>query len=388
MIVAGEASGDAHAAKLVLALRAIADREIEFFGAVSHKLRECGVEEIVNADQLSIVGLPEIARALPTFWSAFKRLREAAIERRPDVAIVVDFPDFNLKLAKSLKRLGIKVIYYISPQIWAWRKHRLRAIKRDVDLLLTILPFEREWYREHGFDRVEFVGNPTIREVHPESSRDEFCAKHAIDAARPLVALLPGSRHKEISRILPVMLRTASRLSETRPELQFVIALASARNADEVDEAFHRSGVARGSIDFATVHGETYDALHASDAAAVTSGTATLETAIIGTPMAIVYKTSPLNYRLLRPLIKVEFFGLINLIADEPIASELIQDDFTPETLGDEILRILEPSVNGVFRKKLAGAMEKLGRGGASKRAAEVILLFLDPDAKNRQSLT
>ena len=373
MIVAGEASGDAHAAKLVRAIRELApEKDFEFFGATSHKLREAGVEEIVNADDFSVVGLPEIARALPMFWRDFQKLKRAAMERIPDAVILVDFPDFNLKLAKSLKKQGFRVIYYISPQLWAWRKYRLRTIKKYVDLVLAILPFEKGWYQKHGVSRVEFVGNPTVREVHAELTKEEFCAKHNLDATKPIVALLAGSRHKEIARILPEMLETAAVMSEKDASLQFIVALAPTRRLDEVEEA--KRSAKKLPENLIVVQGETYEALNASDAAAVTSGTATLETAIIGTPMAIVYKTSPLNYKLLRPLISVEHFGLINLIAEERLAKELIQNDFTPETLAKELLRLLEREENRKMRERLSQVTDRLGRGGASKRAAEFIL--------------
>ncbi|MBK8811832.1 MAG: lipid-A-disaccharide synthase [Acidobacteria bacterium] len=388
MIVAGEASGDAHAAKLVRELRAQTGIDFEFFGAASHHLRAEGVEEIVNADELSVVGLLEIGKVLPMFWRAFRKLRDAAVSRRADAVILVDFPEFNLKLARSLKRRGIKVIYYISPQIWAWRQYRIGAIKKYVDLLLTILPFEKDWYLKNGFSKVEYVGNPTISEVAARSTREEFCSKYGLNPKRPVIALLPGSRHKEIARILPLMLQTAEDMTDREPALQFVIALANLRRETEVAAAFSKSGVVRDALSIVTAHGETFDALNASDAAAVTSGTATLETAVIGTPLAIVYKTSPLNYRIFRPMISVEHFGLINLIADERIATELLQDDLTTDSLGTELFRLLDPEVNASFRRRLAEATEKLGHGGASARAASAILLFLSGADENSRNGT
>jgi lipid-A-disaccharide synthase len=373
MIVAGEASGDAHAAKLVRAIQALApEKDFEFFGAVSHKMREAGVREIVNADDFSVVGLPEIAKALPMFWKDFQKLKKAAAAEKTAAAILVDFPDFNLKLAKALKKQGLKIIYYISPQLWAWRRYRIRTIEKYVDLMLTILPFEKDWYARRGISHVEFVGNPTVREVHSDLTREQFFLKHRLDPAEPLVALLAGSRHKEIVRILPSLLETAALMEKRRPELQFVVALAAGRRPEEVEEA---KTIARNRPkNLLVVQGETHEALNASDAAAVTSGTATLETAIIGTPMAIVYKTSPLNYKLLRPLISVEHFGLINLIAEERLAKEMIQDEFTPDGLATELFRLLEPEENEQMREKLNAVTDRLGHGGASKRAAEFIL--------------
>lgn len=384
MISAGEASGDLHAAKLVRAFsEAAPEIEISFFGAAGELMREAGVESIVDSDHFSVVGLPEIGKALPMFLRAFRDLKRAAVERKADAVILVDLPDFNLKLAKSLKKQGLKVIYYISPQLWAWRSYRLKTIRKYVDLLITILPFEKDWYARQGIEHVEYVGSPLAMEVHAQSSKEDFCAKYDLDPSKPIVSLLPGSRHKEIVRILPTMLETASSMSKKDRKIQFLIALASSRTEEEVAAAAAKlegRNIAMPTT-LKVIKDETFDALNASDAAAVTSGTATLETGIIGTPMAIVYKTSALNYKLLRPLISVEHFGLINLIAEKRIAKELIQDDFTPQTLAAEMFRLLEPAENARVREQLKEATDKLGHGGASKRAAEAILKELKADS-------
>ncbi len=381
MIVAGEASGDAHAAKLVEALRdASPGTKFEFFGSAGLRMRASGVKPIVRADNLAIMGLPEIAKALPMFLKAFRDLKAAAIERRADAVVLVDFPEFNLKLAKALKKKGLKVIYYISPQLWGWRKYRRRTIRDHVDLLLTILPFEKDWYAKRGITNVEYVGSPLANEVRPTISKEEFCGTHGLDPNRPLIALLPGSRHKEITRILPLMLESASLMAKRDEQLQFIIALASVRNNKEVEKArsdARRFGERLPAV-LVTVQDDTYNALNAADAAAVASGTATLETGIIGTPMAIVYKTSGFNYKLIRPLINVEHFGLINLIAGERIVKEMIQDDFSSQNLADELFRILEPQANTAIRERLKETAGKLGDGGASNRAAEAILKTLE----------
>ena len=374
MIVAGEASGDRHAAKLVEAIREVRP-EIEFFGSAGPLMRAAGVTPTVEADGLSIVGLAEIGRALPMFMKTMRTLRRTADGERPAVAVLVDFPDFNLKLAKHLKRLGIKVVYYISPQLWAWRRYRISTIRESVDLLLTILPFEKDWYARHGVEHVEYVGNPLAREVHATRSREEFCRDHGLDPAKEIISLLPGSRSKEISRILPVMLKAAAVISQSRHGAQFIVALANARHRRAVEHQVEKSGVAA-----KVICAETYDALAASDAAAVTSGTATLEAGIIGTPMVIVYKTSGVNYKLLEPLIDVPHYGLINLIAGERLATELIQQDLNTETLSAELLSLLEPERNATMRRSLADAAAKLGRGGASMRAAEAVLRVMDQD--------
>lgn len=380
MIVAGEASGDLHAAKLVRALfDEVDEHEIEFFGSAGSRMREAGVEPVVSADELSIVGLLEIGRALPMFLKAFRSLTKACRERKPDVAILVDFPDFNLKLAKALKRQGTKVVYYISPQLWAWRSYRVETIKKYVDLLITILPFEKDWYAKQGVNNVEYVGSPLAREVHSTRSREEFCREHEIDPDRHVVSMLPGSRHKEIVRILPEMMKSAVEMAKQQSGLQFIIALASEKALSDVKGILHSAEkTTKLPTDLHIIAGETFDALNASDVAAVTSGTATLETAIIGVPMAIVYKTSAINYGLLRPLISVEHFGLVNLIAGERVVKEMIQGDFTSANLSAELLRLLEPKANEKMRGDLAETVDKLGHGGASKRAAEAILSFLD----------
>lgn len=370
MLVTGEDSGDGHAAKLVKALReASPNVNFEFFGSAGPKMREVGVDATVEADGLSIVGLAEIGRALPMFLRVMRKLRGTAAERNPDVAVLVDFPDFNLKLAKHLKRLGITVVYYISPQLWAWRKYRISTINKYVDLMLTILPFEKDWYREHGVGHVEYVGSPLAREVHPDRPKEQFCRDHKLDTSKPIIALLPGSRRKEIARILPVMLAVSrdSRFGDA----QFMLALGSKSHVEYVNTTFDTGNLT-------VVHGETYDALNAADVAAVTSGTATLEAGIIGTPMAIVYKTSAINYKLLEPLIDVPHYGLINLIAGKRLAKELIQGDFTAQTLADELERLLQPKVNATMRVDLKLAADKLGHGGASKRAADAILRLID----------
>ena len=376
MIVAGEASGDAHAAKLVRALRH-EHRTTTFFGSAGPKMRDEGVEATVQSDELAVVGLLEIASALPTFISSFRKLTKAAQARKPDVVILVDFPDFNLRLARSLKKMGLTIVYYISPQLWAWRKHRVAIIQKYVDLVLTILPFEKEWYRRHGVEHVEYVGSPLAREVHARRERSEFCRDHSLDPTQPIIAFLPGSRKKEITRILPTMFVTMSEIAQQSRDIQFVIALA--RDADlALTKSMMDDDAAPLPETIRVVTNETYDALSASDAAAVTSGTATLEAGILNAPMVVVYRTSALNYSLLEPIIDVPHYGLINLIAGKAIAKELIQQDFTPNTLAEELLRLLQPEVNASVRAELQAAADKLGHGGASKRAAEAILNLID----------
>lgn len=375
MIVAGEPSGDAHSAALVKALRDVApDIEFELFGATGPMMRAEGVETVVNSDSLAIMGIVEVGRVLPRFIRAFRTLKNAAKEKQPDVVILVDWPEFNLRLASSLRRQGRRVIYYISPQLWAWRPRRVNNVKRDVNLLLSILPFEAEWYKERGVDHVEYVGHPLSGEVKANLSRAEFCKQHNLDPSRPIISLLPGSRHKELVRILPPMLDAVEVIVKRRSDVQFVLVIAPSRSPEEAKGII--SG--RSTPNVLMVHHQTRDALAASDVAAVASGTATLEAALIGTPMVIVYKESSVNWHTLGRLIDVEHYGLVNLVAGRRLATELMQDDLEGGRLADELLKLLEPEANRSQRESLKIVAQQLGAGGASKRAALAVLKELE----------
>jgi len=377
MIVAGEASGDAHAAHLVEKLREIAPHvTFEFFGLTGEKMRAHDVETVVAADDLAIIGLLEVGRALPRFRRVFQTLKQAASERKPDAVVFVDFPEFNLRLAKSLKKLGLKTVYYVSPQLWAWRSYRVRIIRRDVDLLLAILPFEKTWYSERGFERVEFVGHPLVGEVYAKYGREEFCRKHNLKSENPIVSLLPGSRRKELTKILPPLLEAAALLFEKNPRIQFVVTAAPTRKPEEIEEIINiaREKGLNLPEKLIVVENETREALAASDAAAVASGTATLETALIGTPLVVCYRISAFNWHTLRHLISVEHVGLINLIAGERLATELIQNDLNAARLAEELEKLLEPETNRQMRRRLAEVTATLGAGGASEKAARAIL--------------
>jgi lipid-A-disaccharide synthase len=412
MIVAGEPSGDAHAASLVRALRAGApSASFEFFGGTQGGMRAEGVETIVATDELSITGLVEIGSALPRFWRAYMKLRDAGVARRPDCVVLVDFPDFNLRLARAFRKAGLRVVYFVSPQLWAWRGYRVRKIRRDVDLLLALLPFEPAWYAERGVAHVEFVGHPLATEVKRLNVREEFCRSHSLDPARPVVALLPGSRRKELERILPAMLEAARLVARERAGTQFVVALAPTRDEREAAHVIERAardlnaptgtselqrapandrepagarasdrhgeGARALTGDLRVVRGQTREALSAADAAAVASGTATLEAALTETPLVVVYRESRINWHLLGSLISVEHYGLVNLVAGERIAPELMQYDFTPERLARELIELLEPERNAQARASLRAATARLGEHDASRRAADAVLRSL-----------
>ena len=378
MIVAGEASGDAHAASLARALQtAVPEKQIDFFGSTGAQMRAAGVDSIVNADELAILGLWEIGQALPKFWRAFGELKRAAIDRKPDAVILVDWPDFNLRLARWLHRRGIRVIYYISPQLWAWRSYRAHSVQRDVDLLLSILPFEKDWYAARGMTQVEYVGHPLTGAVRARYDRAEFCRRHDLDPARPLVTLLPGSRHKELVRILPPMLDAATIISQTRNDVQFVVMVAPNRDPAEAGAIIAAGNYGSLKDSVRVIDHETREALGAADAGAVASGTATLEAALLGTPLVIVYKESTINWHALGSLITTEHYGLVNLIAGRRLATELIQDQFNGESLASELLALLNPDRNAAMSAELKEVAAKIGDPGASERAAQAILSFV-----------
>jgi lipid-A-disaccharide synthase len=334
-------------------------------------MRALGVETVINSDQLAIMGIVEVARVFPRFLHAFRELKQAALTKQPDAVILVDWPEFNLRLAHALHRNGLKIIYYISPQLWAWRPRRLKNVRRDIDLLLSILPFEAEWYEERGVEHVEFVGHPLAGEVRAHKTRTQFCLQHNLDPDQPLVSFLPGSRHKELQRILPPMLDAIEQLRKLRPDVQSLVAVAPSRSIEETQAIINAHSSIRS---LPLIHGDTRDALAASNAAAVASGTATLEAALLETPMVIVYRESPINWHTLGRLITVEHFGLVNLVAGERIVTELMQDDLTGESLTAELLKLLDEADALAMKEKLRDVAHRLGDSGASQRAAQAVM--------------
>ena len=402
MIVAGEASGDKHGAALALALkRLLPGRALDLFGSGGGEMRAAGVEHVVDARELAIMGIPEIIGALPRFYKAYRKLVSAAAKRSPDAVVLIDWPDFNLRLARRLSRDGFRIVYYISPQVWAWRKYRVRAIRRSVELMLVIWPFEENFYRQEGI-AAEYVGHPLSGAVRVTSTLQEFAELHALDPNRPIIALLPGSREKELHYHLPIMAAAALRLRKSsvdwarlyrgasdgrsgnaptpgciRPqrtaqdhegaselryvEPQFVMPLASTVDLSQVQI---RLGQAADGIRI--IERDTYNALGHAVAAVIASGTATVEAALLGTPMVIVYRGSELNWRLIRPLIKLDTFGMANLIAGHRIVPELIQHEATAERIVSELVSILsDKSKYARIKNDLAIVSERLRFGGA-----------------------
>jgi lipid-A-disaccharide synthase len=357
-LVAGEASGDLHAGNLLVALRRLVP-DIEAFGVGGTRLREAGLECIAGTEELSVMGLAEVLRHLPRLYSLARRVRLEAIERRPDLAILVDSPDFNLPLAAHLRRAGIPVVIYVSPQLWAWRSGRVRRIRRDVSRVLCILPFETEFYARHGV-AAEYVGHPLV---------DELASLVAAPPPRRnVLALMPGSRRHEVAGLLPGMLAAARLLGEKHPGLEVRILAAPG-----LDSALVRSmatGLPGGIV---VAPDARHLALAESRVAMVASGTATLECALLGVPMVVGYRLAPLSYAIAKLLVSVPHVALANLVAGCRLVPELVQSAFTPAALAFEVERLLGGAGDEV-REGLAEVRRRLGEPGASARAAAAAL--------------
>lgn len=367
MVSCGEASGDLYAGALLGALRERAPA-VEAFGLGSACFAAAGGELIGDFHNLSVTGLVEALRVLPQSWAMYRRLVEVARERRPDVLVVIDYPDFNFRLMAAVRRLGIPVVYYVSPQIWAWRPGRINTMKALVDLVLPIFPFEEELYRQQRMP-VQFVGHPLIDLAIPRQSRDAFLHGLQLDPSLPVVALLPGSRRNELQRLVPVLATAVPRIQSYTDNVQFIVARAP-NLADSYFVPFHGSGAT-----IRVVEGRTDDVLAASDVVVTASGTATVQTALHGKPMVVLYRLAPLTYRLGKPLVKVSMYSMVNLIAGQRLVPELIQDECTPESVSREVASLLSDRGRADdMREGLRAVRERLGGPGASGRAAAAIL--------------
>ncbi len=370
MIVAGERSGDLYGGELALSLRERLP-EPELFGCGGEAMRRAGVNTVIDAHELTMIGITEVASGLPRAYRAFHALLAEADKRRPQVAVLIDFPDFNLRLAKQLKRRGIRVVYFVSPQVWAWRSGRLRQLKARIDKMLCIFDFEEGIYQKAGIP-VEYVGHPLVDLVRPRLTREQFFGEVGLDPATTTVALLPGSRQKEVSSILPNMLKAAERLSSSR-KVQFVVAAAPTLDAPWVEKTLVEPHA--GSARIRVAGHVTYDALKHCDVALVASGTATLEAALCERPMVVVYRVSSLTYRLGRLLVHVPFYCIVNILAAKQIVPELIQSEFTPAKVAAQVEYLLDNSqARDEMAQQLRSVKARLGAGGAIGRAADAVV--------------
>lgn len=369
MLVAGEASGDQHGAKLVSAMRR-KNPDLFFCGIGGKSMQAAGVRILVDARELSVVGITEVAAKLPTVLRALATMKKLLRSLRPDLVILIDFPDFNFRVAAAAKKAGIPVLYYISPQLWAWRPGRVKKIARLVDHMAVILPFEAEFYQRHGIP-VTFVGHPLLDGL-PAAAADDPSTDGPKNS---IIGLLPGSRQVEIARLLPVMLAAAERMLQDNPALEFVVSVAPT-----VDRAFMESFAARsrGGGAIHLTEDPVEDIFSRCRLVIAASGTVTLQAALHGTPMIIVYKVSPSSYWLGRLLIRVKYIGLINLIADRPLVPELIQDQVSPETIARTAAELLgDDNRLKQIRRELLAARQALGGPGASQRVADIALEIL-----------
>ncbi|MGB7628636.1 MAG: lipid-A-disaccharide synthase [Candidatus Acidiferrum sp.] len=374
LISAGEASGDMYAARLATALQKRLD--VSLFGMGGPQMRAAGVDVITDYKEVSVVGITEILSHLPSLIRAMRHLVSEARRRKPPFAILTDFPGFHLRLARKLRPHGVRNIYYICPQFWAWRPWRVRVVRRRFAQALCIFPFEEAFFSNAGVP-TKFIGHPLVGAVQATQPREEFCREHNLDPSQPIVTILPGSRHAELAQHLPV-LREACLLIQAQHPAQFVVAAAAHSNLDELRAGWNASLTLR------IVENQTYNALAAADAAIVSSGTATVEAALLDVPMVVVYRVTPLTALLAKPLVRTKSFSMVNLIAERTVVPELIQKDFTPAKVAAEVLLLLnDEGAREELRAGLAEVRKRLGPPGAVDRAADAIAALLSTVAGN-----
>ena len=369
MISCGEASGDLYAGALTRELTAL-DPGTRVMGLGGDHLRAAGAEMVGNYRGLTVTGLVEALRVLPRAWRMQQALIARARAQRPDALVVIDFPDFNFRLAAAMHRLGVPVVYYVCPQVWAWRPGRMRVLKKLVERALVIFPFEEEIYQRAGVP-VTFVGHPLLDLASAQMPREAFLKGIALDPSAPTIALLPGSRPNELRAVLPVLAAAVPLVRARLPRVQFVVA----RAPNLADGLFAPLAALQNRVPLAIIEGRSDDVLAASDVVMTASGTATVQAAIHERPMVIVYKLSSLTYRLGKPLVRVSTYGMVNLVAGERIVPELIQEAFTPEAVTAETLRYFDdPAYAERTKANLRAVRARLGAGGASRRAAQHVL--------------
>jgi lipid-A-disaccharide synthase len=367
LVIAGEDSGDLHGAELLRELK-VRRPDLRIIGVGGPRMTPYLDRKLADVQDLAVVGFIEVIRHLPRLNRLFQQILAAAREEGISGALLIDYPGFNLRLAKALRKQlpGVSLHQYVCPQVWAWKQGRIPELGRTLDTLYCLFDFEPELFRGYPVDAL-FVGHPLVEIVRPECDRETFFASTKLDPSRPLVALLPGSRRGEIERLLPPMAELARRWQQERPEVQWVLPVAPT-----LDPAFVRNHLSGAPVTL--VQNRTYAARAYAEAALVASGTATLETALLGTPFAIVYKLNALTYQLAKRIVKVPYFGLANLVARREVAPELLQDEVNPERLGLELARLLEPDVARHLRAELGEVRGHLGEPGAAERVVEDLL--------------
>lgn len=366
MIIAGEASGDMYGARLVEEAGRI-DSSVRFFGIGGANMRLAGVETLVDSKEIAVVGLFEIVSHIGVIYRAYKKLKTALLASKPDLLILIDYPGFNIRFASVAKKAGVKILYYITPQVWAWHTSRVKKIAHLVDHAAVIFPFEVPFFAKEGLP-VTFVGHPLLEMARPSMSIADARHEFALDPETRTVGLFPGSRKSEINSLLPVMLESAKLLKEKFPDLQFILPVAPSLDHAVVDGMIDDSG-----LKVSVVLGKSYDVMQTCDAIIAASGTVTMEIALFGVPMVIVYKTNPLTFAIGIRLLQVDHVGICNIVADERIVPELLQDEAEPGKIAAEISRYLDDAAYaGTVRQKLLGVRKSLGEPGAPRRVAEI----------------
>ena len=371
MFSAGESSGDQHAANMFLELKKH-QLDIKGFGMGGAKMAQAGIDIRFNSGSIGVIGVVEVLKHYGEIRKALKLMQQLVLTERPDLLVCVDYKEFNLKLARFAKQCGIKVLFYVSPQVWAWRPGRVKTYGKVIDMMAVIFPFETAYYDAENVP-VRYVGHPSVDKVHPLHSRSEDMVIYGLDESKPLVGLLPGSRANEINRLLPVMLAAAEILQVEIPGVQFILP-----QADSISDELLENYLYQSTIKITVIKNQPYDVIQCCDVVMTTSGTATLEIALLTVPMVITYKLSSLTYWLGRLLVNTPFIGLPNIILGKGFIKELIQHKATPESLAEEIKRILiEPFYAEQMRDNLNQVKNELGQGGGSKNMAELALEML-----------
>lgn len=381
-IIAGEASGDLHGAGLMLAMKSLCP-DVEFLGIGGPKMVEAGLNPVFLNNELAVVGLFEILSHVKPILKAVRQAMHALKQERPNLLVLIDYPGLNLFMARYARHLGISVFYYISPQVWAWRRGRIRKMRRFIDKLAVILPFEEEFFRSHGLNAY-FVGHPLLDVVRPSVSREVFCESAGLKPSKEIVGILPGSRRGEVQSMLPVFLQTAALIQRDLPECQFVLPIAPGLSRAWVEECITRERQANPHIPaISIVERQTYDAMAASSLLLLASGTVTLEAAILRIPMLVAYRVSSMTYHLARRIVHVKFMSLVNLIAGRDVVPEFLQYDATPERLSELGLLLLKDEkrrqdmLNGLNEVVSQLKSDKQGVGGAALQAARLVLDML-----------
>lgn len=373
MISAGEASGDMHAANIVNALNKM-DTQLEFYGMGSENLRQANVDLLIDCKDIAVVGLFEVLIHYRKIMRALNTMRDSLRKDPPDLLILVDYQEFNFKLAETAKSLGIKVLFYISPQVWAWRQHRVHKIGKIIDMMAVILPFEEKFYKEANVP-VRFVGNPLADETKPNKDKQSCFSEYELDENKTVIGLFPGSRRGEIKRILPVQLEAAVKLAQQKSGLQFILPIASTLDR----EIFIPHLSKYPQLNIKLVRDLPYNVMQCCDSIIIASGTATLEVALMGIPNCITYKIAPLSYFILKRMVKIEHIGLVNIVAEKGIIKEFIQHNAQPQMIADEIIRTLDDEdYRENMISELNAVRDKLGKSGGINNMAELVLEMLE----------